>query len=515
MGGAGGATGWRSALYPGSWTPDDTTAEGYFLHDFSYAGYHRSEIPLPASWPGTIVDVTSKGAHPNTMEDSRAAFVAAIKAVGDAGGGVVYVPDGEYLISSPITITASQVVIQGQSRQNTRIFFAKIPNSQAGFIFRGGASPADGRVALVADGAPRSKQIQVADATGFPVGSDVLVDFIITQAFIDEHQMGGIWDTGSNSALGARKVFFRRTVVAVDTSSTPHRITLDVPLRYPTKVRDDASIRLDTGALRECGVEHLSVNNVASASDAAANPRAHAIWFQHVQDSFVRDVGSYSSTLAAEPTHHLQSGGVYIVESKRMTVADSAMEHAQNHGDGGAGYAFESSLSNDILFRDNVASDVRHAFIQNWDFGSNGLVFLRCSASNDTAVNNPLTIPGTSEFHHRLAMANLYDSTHDSSGFNAFNRGTESSNSGHSSTQNVFWNVSGDGASSLLRSYQFGVGYVIGTTSITTRLVPDVIDQFLGYASHTGPVDYLEGSGQGATLQPSSLFEDQLTRRLQ
>jgi hypothetical protein len=461
-----------------------------------------------------VVDVTTKGALPGSGQDSRPAFVAAIAAVQSAGGGVVYVPDGEYLLSSPVTITASGVVIQGQSRAKTRLYFATIPNSQAGFLFKGKASPTGGQVALAADGVPRSKEVLVGDATGFAVGADVLVDFVITQAFIDEHGMGGLWDTGANSALGLRKVFFRRTVVAVDTSSQPHRITLDVPLRYPAKVRDSAAIRLDSGALTECGVEHLSMNTVATASVAAANPRSHAIWFQHVQDAFVRDVGSYASPLAAEQTHHLQSGGVYVVESKRVTVAASAMEHAQNHGDNGAGYAFESSLSNEILFREDVASDVRHAFIQNWDFGSNGLVFLRCTASGDTAVNTPFTVPGTSEFHHRLAMANLYDSTHDSSGFNAYNRQTDSSNSGHSSTQNVFWNISGDGPNSVLKSYQFGVGYIVGTTLITPRLTPDAIDQFFGYAAKTDPLDYLEGQDQGATLQPPSLFDDQLARRL-
>ena len=41
------AFGWRSALYPSGWTPGSTDAEGRGLPDFSYAGYHRGEDPLP------------------------------------------------------------------------------------------------------------------------------------------------------------------------------------------------------------------------------------------------------------------------------------------------------------------------------------------------------------------------------------------------------------------------------------------------------------------------------------
>jgi hypothetical protein len=280
------------------------------------------------------------------------------------------------------------------------------------------------------------------------------------------------------------------------------------------KTRDNAAIRLDTGALSEVGVEHLSVNNVTTVTLANANPRAHVFWFQRVKDSFVRDVGTYVSARGAVQTSHLQSGGIYLVTSKRMTVTGCAMEHAQNHGDGGAGYAFEASMCNEILFKDNVASDVRHAFTQNWDFGASGLVFLRCNADNDIAVNPTFSTLGTSEFHHRLAIANLYDQSHDSSGYMAVNRTSESSYSGHTSTQSVFWNVSGGDPEAVLRSYQFGMGYIIGTTNIIPRVVADAIDSFFLADQGTGPTDYLEGADLGSTLEPQSLFEDQLARRV-
>ena len=465
---------------------------------------------------GTVADVTDYGALANTTADSSGAFNAAIAAVSNAGGGVVYIPDGEYVLASNLVITASNVLVRGQSRDGTKLYFAaSISGSDAaGLTFTGGSENTSGDVLLAADGVERSHTVAVADASEFSVGDDVELGFVITQDFINGLGMHGLWDSTDNSALNLRKVFFRREITAIDTTSTPNIITFDVPLRYPMLMRDAAAIHHDTRALSECGVEHLSVNNAIDVSVAANNPRAHAIAFNHVKDCYLNDVSTYLSANAPDSTDSLQSGGVYVLTSKRVTIANSTLENSQNHGDNGAGYAFEASMCNDVLFHDDHTSNVRHGFIQNWDFGSNGLVFQRCDAQGDTANNSGVIIPGTSEFHHRLAMACLYDDTHDSSGFNAYNRGTESSNSGVSSTEDVFWNISGDGSSTIMRSYQAGMGYVIGTYNVTATVSPGLIDTALGYAANTGPTDFLEGDGMGKTLEPQSLFDDQLAKRL-
>lgn len=114
-----------------------TSAGGLFLHDFSYAGYHRSEVPLPSSFPGTQISaMTSASAHPNTALTAARPSVRTIAAVVAAGGGVVYVPDGEYIISAPITIQNSNVLIRGQSRANTKLFFED-PQQPGGLHLQG------------------------------------------------------------------------------------------------------------------------------------------------------------------------------------------------------------------------------------------------------------------------------------------------------------------------------------------------------------------------------------------
>ena len=501
---------WRSALFPADWTPAFSGPGGEFLHDVSYAGYRRSEVALPAAWPGPVVDVTEHGAMAGADQDSTPAFVAALAAL-PPGGGVIFVPDGEYTLASRLRIDRSGVLIRGASRAGARLRFTHVTGGEAASItFAGAASPGAGAVALVEDAAPRSHLVRVADSTGLRPGDHVLLDLEITQAFIDEHGMGGLWDTGTNSALGARKVLFRREITAVDGAA----ITLDVPVRYPLRVRDRAALRKDAGALRECGVEHLSITDATTAAVAAAAPRAHALELSHVEDCFIRDVASYASPRSPVPGAHLRSGGIYVVGSKRVTVAEVSMAHAQNHGTGGAGYGLEASASSDVLFRDSQVEDVRHGLIQNWDFGSSGLVWLRCDSRGNTLSGEPV-IGGRSEFHHRLAVASLFDSTLDTVGFNAHNRGDESSNAGHAATESIFWNVRGaNPTDSYLISYQAGRGYVIGTRDLTVQVVPGPLEEVLGVAAHTEPVDWAEGIDRGATLDPPSLFDAQLALRL-
>lgn len=499
---------WRSALFPADWTPDFTGPDGNFLHDFSYAGYHRSEVALPTAWPGDTFNVVDYGAVP-APADSRAAFVAAIAAASVAGG-IVYVPDGEYRIVGRLQISASGVVLQGQSRAGTKLVFADdaLSGSQS-LAFVGAAQNGGGGVAITTDVAPRSHVVTVTDASGLAVGDDVLIDHVITAGFIADHGMGGVWDDDVNPALGQRKVFYRREIVAIDGAD----VTLDAPIRYPLLQRDSPELRLDTGLLRECGLERLSINNAVDPGVADVTPRAHAIGMHHVTDCVIRDVGTYDSS-HAPTTDHLMSGGIEIVGSKRVTVADSSIAHAQNHGDGGAGYGYEVSMSSDVLFRDSHVEDVRHGFIQNWDFGTTGVVWLRCDAVDDVAINNGFAQAGRSEFHHRLAIANLFDSTTDTAGFASYNRGSESSNSGHAGTENVFWNIAGEDDGTRASLFQVGRGYVIGTRDLSAMVEPDIIDEFQGHADGTDPVDWLEGADQGATLWPPSLFEAQLAQRL-
>lgn len=104
-------------------------------------------------------------------------------------------------------------------------------------------------------------------------------------------------------------------------------------------------------------------------------------------------------------------------------------------------------------------------------------------------------------------MACLVDHAVLKDGWYGGNRKDWSSGAGHSVTQSVYWNTTGGG---ILSSWQYGWGYVIGTSDIM------LVTVLLGGSSDgTEPKDMVEGEGEGEELVPRSLYEDQMHRRIQ
>ncbi|MFT7579302.1 MAG: hypothetical protein ACI9MR_000966 [Myxococcota bacterium] len=506
------STCWRSTLYPESWTPEQTDSEGRFLHDFSYAGYHNGEVALPSTPPGATYAVTTYGADPTGTQDSTAAIQATINAAGAAGGGIVSLPAGTYLCHGLLTINASGVVLRGAGTSATKLVFTRSDamTDKEHIRFAGGAGKG-AQLALAVDGVSRSHTVRLNDASSLSIGDDVQVGWTITPAFVQRHDMEDTWVTFN----GQWKPFFQRSVVAIDLTATPHTVELDVPLRYPAFVSDGASLRTISGYISEVGIEHLAVSNAVDKSDAYDQDRAHVIGMRNVKDGWVRDVVSFDSPWSDDNGgHHLQSGGIYVGTSKRVTVADCVMEEAQNRGPGGNGYLFEITRSSEILIRDSIGRKGRHNFIQNWDFGTNGCVFLRTESYKGRAYKgtwDPIGIQSCSEFHHSLSMANLIDASRADDCWAAENRNNYSSGAGLTATETVFWRTRGNGK---IRSYNAGLGYVIGTIDIDVKTNLNIIDPVSNKAKHSAPEDFTEGLDAGGNLRPLSLYDDQLQKRM-
>jgi hypothetical protein len=484
---------WRSALYPPDWTAGRTDDAGRFLPDFSWAGWHHGEGN--PGLPAFTVRVQNDGG------EMTAAVQAAIDAVEAAAGGVVLLPEGRWLFGSSLRVRGSGVVLRGEGPAKTQLIFTQttgLANSEN--LRFGNALRFAGEWPLASDGVERQRVVTVgaSDAGALAVGDDVAVGFVITPAFVAEHQMTGTWQAFN----GTWQPFFWRKIAAVGADGA---VELDVPLRYPLKLRDQASVRRVEGIVREVGLESLGFTNAIAAGSAYAMDQVHVVTFTGVSDSWVRDVASFSLDGGA----HVQSGGVMIHQSKNVTVERVELGLAQHRGSGGNGYLFELRQSNEVLTRDCVGANGRHNFIQNWGFGTSGCVWLRVHSSGGFSASAPGSSfggTGYSEFHHSLATANLIDSSTFDDGFSIVNRRLESTGAGHTGTWNVMWNNSGTG---VLRSMQFGWGYVIGTRGLELAF-----DSPLGADEFTAPRDWLEGVDAGATLEPASLYEDQLRRRL-
>tara|TARA_Y100001954_G_scaffold213108_1_gene241423 strand:- start:11781 stop:13580 length:1800 start_codon:yes stop_codon:yes gene_type:complete len=513
----------RSVLYPEDWAPDTTYEGGLFLHDFSYAGYHQSEKDVPQNHETLdVFDVTDHGADNTGANDSSLAIQQAIDAASSNGGGLIFFPSGEYRCENNLLITHSNIVLRGHSLQDTKLFFTRSNNSSdASIRFRGTLTEGNDHLLLI-NGENRSHEVFIADASELQVGDDILVGWSITTPFIQEHGMTEFWNSNNNfPSVDLWRPFFRRVITSIDeTPENTFRIGLDVPLRYPAKIRDAASLRKVSGHLLEVGIENLKLSNAIDTNAAWAADRVHLIEMHQVKNAWINHIKSTTSP-EGPSSFHLQSSGILVKQSKNVTVAHSDLMKAQNRGAGGNGYLYEVMQSNEILFRDSRGIAGRHNFIQNWDFGTSGVVFLRTESAEGQTINSATLGVGTtaySEFHHALAMANLIDDSFASDGWAAVNRRFYSSGAGTCATQTVFWNLRGDpgesgfGSNALL-SFQHGMGYVIGTQHLDVQVSIPVVD-ITGRSSLSAPEDHSELIDEGENLYPPSLFEDQLTRRI-
>ncbi|MFK8001511.1 MAG: glycosyl hydrolase family 28-related protein [Polyangiales bacterium] len=489
---------WRSVLYPEDWTPDFTAPDGAFLHDFSYAGAF-SGGPLPEG-SALRFDVREFGADPTGRDDSGPAIQGAIDAA-SAEGGVVWVPAGTYQVTGKLRVDASHVIIRGAG-PSSRVHFTQSEGmtNRAHLLFAGRGDEGN-QTRLVNDAPVRGTFVEVESTEGLEVGDQVAIGFVITPGFIERHGMTGTWVSFNDQY----KHFYRRSVVRIDEDS--RRVHLDVPLRDDVLVSDGAELRVLRGLIHDVGLENIALSNAASQEAAESVDRTHIVRMEWVVDSWIRSLTSFAGPNGSDE-QHLLSGGVKVLNSHRVTVRESELQLAQNRGGGGNGYLFEVSMSNEVLFADDVARRGRHNFIQNWDFGTSGVVWLRCQSLDGVAINSGIALVGLSEFHHSLATANLIDSNYATDGWSAVNRGDYSSGAGLSAKENVFWNHRGG----RLQSFQFGLGFIIGTQDVDVRT--ELGRSFFGEDQQSAPQDYVEGVGAGGSLTPASLYEDQLRRRL-
>ena len=497
----GGPAQYYSHLYPPDWEPGFGDVSGRFLHDFSYAGYHHGEADLP-DVTGPVFDVTDYGAVAGDVGDQTAAFQAAIDAA-EVDGGVVFIPAGTYKLDGLLRVEGSGVIVRGEGTAS-RLNFTRT-NSMTGrahLVFAGRRTVSD-PVDLTADLISQDNTFAVPSDHGLSVGDDIELGWVITSDFVSDHGMSGTWGAFNDTWQS----FFQRTIVAVDEGPDGATVTVDVPHRYDGLVRDAVAVRQRSGYLTECGLEDIALTNAHDKDDAQANDRAHVVRMDYVADCWVDNVHTFH--LHGEDDGHVQSGGIKVFQSKNVTIRDSSFHNAQNRLVGGNGYLVEVSQVSDVLIERVDATDGRHNFIQNWGFGATGIVWKGCYSEGSRHFSGPLAWPGLaaySEFHHSLATANLIDGGTWDDGWKAENRGDYSSGAGHSASENVFWNVGGDGK---ITSDQYGWGYLIGAgDDINVSTSP-------GLSSIDGPPeDWVEEVPEDHVLRPVSLYEDQLAKRL-
>ncbi|SFD54382.1 Pectate lyase superfamily protein [Paenibacillus catalpae] len=516
--------GGRSLLYPDNWYPGYEDAEGRFLHDFSYAGYHRGEAPLPDVDATGGIDVTKApySADATGQTDATSAIQQAINAASAAGGGVVYLPEGTYKLNPPdgqayaLGIHASNVVLKGAGIGKTFLYNASEFMKQKDIIRIGGGDwvKTDTTAKLSKSVTKTTVLLPVDDAAGFAVGDYVLITFDTTQEFLAELGMQNKWA----SRLGKVEPIFYRQIVAVDAEH--HTLTVDIPTRYPLKTRDNITVTKTQAPISEIGLEDFSIANIQNSKSGLGEDdfkvegtagyetdNAKAINVIAAANSWIRNISTYKPE--GNSTYHILSKGIILDRTKNITVDHVTMEYPQYRGANGNGYLYQF-IGNDNLITDSNAIGARHSFTYA-NFSANGNVMHNVYSENSTLMT---------DFHMYLSMANLIDNmTVNGDGISAITRdyGSSATNRhGVVTTESVFWNTTGLKAHSskngiIVESEQSGNGYVIGTkgpvNGVNVQITGSIPE------ADTKPFDMAEGVGEGERLSPQSLFEDQYARR--
>jgi len=408
------------------WKPDSR------LPDFSYAGYRRGEKPLPTRKPGA--SVKDFGAVGDGKANDTEAFK---RAINEAGGKVIAIPPGRYVITDLIYIRSSGTCLRGAGPDKSVLYFPiplnKIkPNWGAtttgrrtsNYSWSGGlvrVAGAKSRKVLAEVTAPAKrggKSLTVSSAAPFKVSQDVRLELSDTK---DQSLARYLYanDPGPINKLGARAgVSFLCRITRVD--SEKGSIEFDRPLR--TDVRAEWKPRLYAAA---CSVEEVGIEGVrfefpntpykghftelgfnAIAMHGCRNCWARNIWINNADSGIF--LGGNNITLS----------GILISSQRKAERSRGATGH---HGVMLGG---QDNLLERFEFRTRFMHDITVS---------------RRSAGNVAAGGRGVDICFD---HHRYAPhANLFTDIDIGAGSRMFQSGGGAALGRHSGAWETFWNI--------------------------------------------------------------------------
>ena len=160
------------------------------LPDFSFAGYHFGEDPLPK--PKVAANVKDFGARGDGKTDDTEAFKKAIEAT---MSGAILIPEGRYILRDILWIKKSNIVLRGEGTDKTILHFPVEmedvrPNTSAttsgrptsgyswsgGFIWVKGWAPQKVFSSITSEHKRGEKTLTVETSSGIKVGQRVLVE---------------------------------------------------------------------------------------------------------------------------------------------------------------------------------------------------------------------------------------------------------------------------------------------------------------------------------------------------
>lgn len=341
------------------------------------------EPGIPGAIPDIPADVNvmDHGAAADGATDDHAAFESAISAL-PPEGGVVLVPEGEYVLGSTIDLD-DRVVIRGEGSDKTRLLFGMTDNAPC---FEAVTYERGDWVDVLSGCEKGSREIVVADAGTFDAG-----DFVEIQQDNDP----AIMYTRSDWNVAWAQNSMGQILIVEDVSGATLSLNGPLYLTYRSELRP----RIRTqGFVEYAGVERLFVRKTVQSADGAT------FVFKNAAYCWVREVESDHTR-----TSHVATNTAY-----RCEFRGNYFHHAWDHGGGGHGYGVNLGLhTTDCLVENNIFRHLRHSMLV--QVGACGNVFgynysiENVQGEGETDLNRGWT-PCDISLHGHYPNYNLFES---------------------------------------------------------------------------------------------------------
>ena len=248
----------------GKWTPYSR------LPDFSFAGYHCGERPLPKV--KTATNVKDFGAKGDGETDDTKAFKRAIETTRE---GAILIPQGNYILSDILWIQKPNIVLRGEGPGKTILHFVKEledlrprrsrttagrPTSgyswSGGFLWVRGQDRSKVLSAIASEARRGDKRLTLDKAAGVKAGDWVTVEVT------DDARSSLLRHIYSGDPGDIREIRRRITVPFASrvAEASGQQVTLERPLRWDVRKDWTPVLMSVSHTVSEVGIEELSIS---------------------------------------------------------------------------------------------------------------------------------------------------------------------------------------------------------------------------------------------------------------
>lgn len=286
---------------------------------------------------GPVNNILDYGADPSGKTDSKNAITQAIAAL-PSDGGIVYIPEGTFLVGSKISITRNNLVLRGEGWKSKLLFESNGECIEVVTYQRGTWQS-------LPEGALKgSLVLTVEDGTQFIPGKFVELeqendsilmytdpDWIVSWA---EQSVGQLFEVESVEG---------------------NKVTVTAPVNHDFRTGLNAQIR-PQGLIQHVGLEDFYIEKLVADG--------HTIVFKNTAYCWVRNIES----------NHTRRTHVHQTTCLGNEIRDSYFHRSFSYGGGGSGYGVECGFHvTGCLVENNIFDSLRHAMII--QVGANGNVY--------------------------------------------------------------------------------------------------------------------------------------------